>query len=310
MRDFERTLCRNISAMRCKQKAAKRKKAAERKRTAKKVPAKPKTVESDPATEPSNPPADPSGKPLVPAARSEHVDAKPPVPREKPVIAAAPEPAPKPAPQSDTPAKTATATSPPPADPSSAIVTTPGSVCRLRLDTLGAKFETVQENLGNGQCRVEHPVRLIALDAAGAAIAFPDAPVLKCEFAVKFAEWLKDTGAPIIRAQANSPVAKMGTGPGYQCRGRNGDVSGKMSEHGFGNAVDITHFTLEDDRVFEVKDAASPASPSYATLKGLRGSACGYFTTVLGPGSDSAHEDHFHFDLGKHGKTDNYRICE
>lgn len=42
----------------------------------------------------------------------------------------------------------------------------------------------------------------------------------------------------------------------------------------------------------------------------LRTTACAYFTTVLGPGSDSAHEEHFHFDTGMHGATPNYRICE
>jgi hypothetical protein len=38
--------------------------------------------------------------------------------------------------------------------------------------------------------------------------------------------------------------------------------------------------------------------------------ARGYFTTVLGPGTDPAHEAHFHFDSGLHGATPNYRICE
>jgi hypothetical protein len=38
--------------------------------------------------------------------------------------------------------------------------------------------------------------------------------------------------------------------------------------------------------------------------------ACGYFTTALGPGMDLAYEAHFHFDSGLHGATANYRICE
>jgi hypothetical protein len=42
----------------------------------------------------------------------------------------------------------------------------------------------------------------------------------------------------------------------------------------------------------------------------LRTTACGYFTTVLGPGSNLAHATHYHFDLGVHGKSGNYRICE
>jgi hypothetical protein len=38
--------------------------------------------------------------------------------------------------------------------------------------------------------------------------------------------------------------------------------------------------------------------------------ACGYFTTVLAPGADAAHEAHFHLDSGLHGATPNDRICE
>jgi hypothetical protein len=45
-------------------------------------------------------------------------------------------------------------------------------------------------------------------------------------------------------------------------------------------------------------------------IRTLRTTACGYFTTILGPGSNASHADHLHFDLGLHGKTGNYRICE
>ena len=45
-------------------------------------------------------------------------------------------------------------------------------------------------------------------------------------------------------------------------------------------------------------------------LMALRVSACGYFTTVLGPGANAAHAEHYHFDLGMHGKSGSYRICE
>jgi hypothetical protein len=42
----------------------------------------------------------------------------------------------------------------------------------------------------------------------------------------------------------------------------------------------------------------------------LRMTACGYFTTVLGPETDLVHEAHLDFDSGLHGATPNYRICE
>ena len=42
----------------------------------------------------------------------------------------------------------------------------------------------------------------------------------------------------------------------------------------------------------------------------LRIAACGWFTTILGPGSDEAHHDHLHVDIEQHGSSDRYRICQ
>jgi hypothetical protein len=42
----------------------------------------------------------------------------------------------------------------------------------------------------------------------------------------------------------------------------------------------------------------------------FRTAACGYFTTVLGPGANAAHASHFHFDLAMRGKNGDHRICE
>jgi hypothetical protein len=100
----------------------------------------------------------------------------------------------------------------------------------------------------------------------------------------------------------NSPVDRISTGPGFECRGRNGDGSAKVSEHGYGNAVDITTIHLRNGKVLNVADST--------LLHGVRASACGYFTTVLGPGANAAHASHFHFDMGVHGKSGNYRICQ
>ena len=55
--------------------------------------------------------------------------------------------------------------------------------------------------------------------------------------------------------------------------------------------------------------AALLASAASGLVHALRMTACGYFTTVLGPG-EPAHEAHFHFDSSMHGATPNYRICE
>jgi hypothetical protein len=67
---------------------------------------------------------------------------------------------------------------------------------------------------------------------------------------------------------------------------------------------------LADGKVILVQDAIDPNAGFYPILHGLRLSACGYFTTVLGPGANEAHKTHFHFDMGAHGSSGNYRICE
>jgi hypothetical protein len=39
-------------------------------------------------------------------------------------------------------------------------------------------------------------------------------------------------------------------------------------------------------------------------MQSVRKGGCRLFSVVLGPGSDGAHEDHFHFDLGQ------WRLCK
>ena len=82
------------------------------------------------------------------------------------------------------------------------------------------------------------------------------------------------------------------------------------SEHAKGDAIDIGSFVLADGRRIPVKQQNSDIRLSTDLVHALRMTACGYFTTVLGPGSDTAHEEHLHFDSGMHGATPNYRICE
>ena len=76
----------------------------------------------------------------------------------------------------------------------------------------------------------------------------------------------------------------------------------KISEHAFGNAIDIASFRLADKKSMAVANRRQDQDLESRWLMALRISACGYFTTVLGPGSNAAHAEHYHFDLGLHGK--------
>ncbi len=185
----------------------------------------------------------------------------------------------------------------------------PDNGCLVSLKNSGAEFESLT-SVGDGRCHVDVPVRLHSVTTTSGKIVLPESPIVSCRFARQFALWLSDTGAALVSTHLDMKLAKVSTGPGYECRGRNGDASGKLSEHAFGNAVDITTITTADGRKIQISDAGNSASPSFQVLRGLRTTACGYFSTVLGPGSNEAHASHFHFDIGMHGRSKNYRICE
>jgi len=174
--------------------------------------------------------------------------------------------------------------------------------CFQQLRAMGAKFTIAAATVNYGKCHVENPVNLQSVTTKQSTIELPEAPLLNCKFALQFSKWLSESGAPILSALLNSPVERISTGPGFECRGRNGDGTAKVSEHGYGNAVDISTFRLQNGKTLNVGDST--------LLPGVRASACGYFTTVLGPGANAAHASHFHFDMGAHGKSGNYRICQ
>ena len=174
--------------------------------------------------------------------------------------------------------------------------------CFQELRAMGAKFSVAAATVNYGKCHVENPVNLRSVTVKQNTISLPEAPLLNCKFALQFSKWLSESGAPILSAQLDSPVERISTGPGFECRGRNGDGTAKVSEHGYGNAVDISTFRLRNGKTLHVGDST--------LLPGVRASACGYFTTVLGPGANAAHASHFHFDMGAHGKSGNYRICQ
>jgi len=184
--------------------------------------------------------------------------------------------------------------------------------CRQQLEARHLTFAFTPP-VAEGECGIPLPVKLKSL-AVGADnadnVVFSGEPVLDCRLAERLADWLGNVVEPLARHHLGSGLAAIETGPGYACRKRNNQATGKISEHAKGNALDIAAFTLSDGRRLAVRPPDQPA-PAVATFfAAVRTTACGYFLTVLGPGSDAAHAEHLHLDLGPHGRTPNYRICE
>ncbi len=184
--------------------------------------------------------------------------------------------------------------------------------CLSRLRAAGVEFDLpAMPVAGNAACTIEVPVRLKSVrvhSRAGGALRLTEEPVLSCRFAERLTGWLADLAAPLIAGRLAAEVKAVRTGPGYECRNRNRAASGKLSAHAVGQAVDISGFELANGKALHVKPDGDDGMR--AAVDALRVAACGWFTTVLGPGSDAAHTDHMHVDIMVHGSSDRYRICQ
>src|SRR5215217_3210996 len=98
-----------------------------------------------------------------------------------------------------------------------------------------------------------------------------------------------------------SPLRAVRTGPGFVCRNRNHQIGGKLSAHASGLAVDIASFELANGEALSIAEAKDERK--MAVLATLRTAACGWFTTILGPGSDAAHATHWHLDIERHARS-------
>lgn len=183
------------------------------------------------------------------------------------------------------------------------------AACQEALDALHVTFAFTPP-VAEGDCAIPLPVRLRSVAIGADDILFNGEPTLDCRLAERLTDWIGNIVEPLARYHLGSALAAVETGPGYVCRNRNNEAAGKLSEHAKGDALDIAAFALSDGRRVAVRPADQPAPDVAAFLTAVRTTACGYFLTVLGPGSDAAHAEHLHLDLGLHGRTANYRICE
>ena len=158
-----------------------------------------------------------------------------------------------------------------------------------------AKAEPIDDfGEGNG-CGITNGYRIFA----SSGISFSQPATVTCSVANTFNSWLQDSVQPHAREIYGSKVTSIKIAASYSCRPRNNVRGAKLSEHGMGNAIDVSGFTLADGREVSVEGNYFGSRDDKAFLRAIRGEACGPFNTVLGPGSDASHKDHLHFDLQK-----------
>ena len=128
-------------------------------------------------------------------------------------------------------------------------------------------------------------------------VAIKPTATLACPIVSMLDRWFADSVQPAAQRWFGTRVAEIKQISAYSCRGMNGNPHAHISEHAFGNALDIPAFVLADGRRITVKNGWSGMPEEQGFLRDIQGGACQLFNTVLAPGSNSHHADHFHVDL-------------
>ena len=176
--------------------------------------------------------------------------------------------------------------------------------CRQRLQRLGVTFRDVPRVSRGRSCGIDWPIELSGLSGG---IQIRPAAQVNCQITEAFARWVKNELVPSTRTRYLSGVSAIHQLSSYSCRTMNSQKGAAMSEHAKGNAIDVGKIVLKNGKTISIEKKGFFAFREKGLLKAVRGDSCKYFSTVLGPGSDRFHKDHFHFDL--RARKSGYRHC-
>jgi hypothetical protein len=166
---------------------------------------------------------------------------------------------------------------------------------------LSSFVQQAREIEGPGICGLTMPLKVSAV--AGGTVSLVSTQTLGCPMTAALDEWVTHVVQPAALARFGQPVTEVKSMGSYACRSMN-NQGVRLSEHGFGNAMDIGGFVLLDGReITFVRDWTRGGEREKAFLRDVQAGACNIFTTVLAPGSDMFHYNHMHVDLAAHGAT-------
>jgi hypothetical protein len=151
------------------------------------------------------------------------------------------------------------------------------------------------------------PARSAQVTGSITPVSVSPPATLACPIVSELERWFASVVQPAALRWFGAPVAEIKQISAYSCRGMNGNPNAKISEHAFGNALDIASFTLADGRTISVKNGWRGLPEEQGFLRDVQGAACDQFTTVLAPGSNVYHYDHIHVDLMR--RHSGYRVC-
>jgi hypothetical protein len=158
---------------------------------------------------------------------------------------------------------------------------------------------------GSGEVVPLAPSRMASV-ATTASVSPP--ATLACPIVSVLDRWISEAVQPAAQKWFGQPITGIRQISAYSCRGMNGNPNAHISEHAFGNALDIAAFELADGRKVTVEQGWHGAPEEQGFLRDVQAAACELFTTVLAPGSNVFHYNHIHVDLMR--RASGRRVCE
>lgn len=141
------------------------------------------------------------------------------------------------------------------------------------------------------------PMRGPQVTGAIQAAAVTPAATLSCPIVSALDRWVNEGVQPAAFRWFGAQVVEIKQISAYSCRQMNGAGGHGVSEHAFGNALDVAGFILADGRKISVQHGWQGSPEEQGFLHDVQLSACDMFTTVLAPGYNAAHYNHIHVDL-------------
>jgi len=177
--------------------------------------------------------------------------------------------------------------------------------CEAKLKAAGSRFSLIQPIAGPGQCGSPRPLILNLLKGN---ISLTDKVILRCEAALALSRWVADVVVPSAKLHLGAMPAHLNIATTYKCRRRNNSSGGRLSEHAYANGIDLIGIDFKGTKTMKIQTYNGNAGGLKSFQASIRGGACAYFTTVIGPTTNAAHADHLHLDLAE--RTNGYRVCE
>jgi hypothetical protein len=105
-------------------------------------------------------------------------------------------------------------------------------------------------SIKRGACGTETPILVRSIGADPAIVISPPA-TMNCTLAAALHTWFEEVVQPAAEKLGTSLV-KVRNAASYKCRRRYGAANTKISEHAFGNAIDISEFTFASGQRLKV----------------------------------------------------------